>query len=95
MTISAPEPMTPGSSATCSRPPGSSPRSPAGLPTMPPQHELCRRMNQESLYFTRLAGDKNDGAADAAEFEHARRRPRDTQGKRSRSPARSWRGTTG
>ena len=22
------------------------------------QHELCRRMNQESLYFTRLAGDK-------------------------------------
>jgi hypothetical protein len=22
-------------------------------------HDLCRRMNQESLYFTRLAGDKN------------------------------------
>ena len=21
-------------------------------------HDLCRRMNQESLYFTRLAGDK-------------------------------------
>jgi len=56
-------------------------------------HDLCRRMNQESLYFTRLAGDKtvelltlqNSSMHAAAEG-----RP----GKHSRLRAQFWRGIT-
>jgi hypothetical protein len=52
-------------------------------------HDLARRMNQESLYFTRLADDRAMPTIELLSFSRSRiqactPRPKDDQGKLSR-----------